>query len=190
MNYIWSAMIIASVVCGAVSGNLDRTAAAAFEGAADSVRVLLSFAGIMCFWTGILKIAEKAGICAVIEKLLSPVIRFLFPKAGNSAKSYIAMNMSANLLGMGNAATPMGIRAMEELDRENPHPLYPSAPMRMLAAVNTASIQLIPTTVIALRSAAGSQSPADIMIPVWIASLCGLTAAVISTKIVCGVKRL
>ena len=100
------------------------------------------------------------------------------------------MNMSANLLGMGNAATPMGIHAMEELDRENPHPLYPSAPMRMLAAVNTSSIQLIPTTVIALRAAAGSAAPAEIMLPIWAASFFGLFAAVISTKIVCGVKRL
>lgn len=190
MNYIWSAMLIASVVCAAVSGRLDETAAAAFEGAAESVKVLLSFAGIMCFWTGILRVAEKAGVCAVIEKLLSPVIRLLFPKAGSGAKRFIAMNMSANLLGMGNAATPMGIHAMEELDRENPHPLYPSAPMRMLAAVNTSSIQLIPTTVIALRAAAGSAAPADIMLPIWAASLFGLFAAVISTKIVCGVKRL
>ena len=86
MNYIWSAMLIASVVCAAVSGRLDETAAATFEGAAESVKVLLSFAGIMCFWTGILRVAEKAGICAVIEKLLSPVIRLLFPKAGSGAK--------------------------------------------------------------------------------------------------------
>ena len=190
MNYIWCGMIIISVIVSVFNGTVSETIDAAFEGAKSSVFTILSFAGVMCFWTGIMKIAEKSGISQKVEKLLRPVINFLFPGAGDDAKKYISMNMSANLLGMGNAATPMGIKAMECLDRENGNPLYASDNMCMLVILNTASIQLIPTTIIALRTAANSSDPFSIILPIWISSLTAVFAAVFFAKLFFRRKKL
>ena len=190
MNYIWCGMIVISIIVAIFNGTVDATMNAAFEGAASAVFTLLSFAGVMCFWTGVMKIAEKTGLSGKVEKLLRPVINFLFPRAGSEAKKYIAMNMSANLLGMGNAATPMGIKAMECLDRENKNPLYASDDMCMLVVLNTTSIQLIPTTIIALRVAAASADPFSIILPIWISSLTAVLVAVFLAKLYFGRKRL
>lgn len=182
-------MIIFSFIAAIINGRIDETMNAAFEGASAAVTTLLSFAGIMCFWTGILKIAEKNDIAEFIRKLLGPVVRLLFPKAGQTAREYISMNITANLLGMGNAATPMGIKAMGELDKENKNPEYISDDMCMLVVINTTSLQLIPTTIIALRTAAGSQQPMSIMLPVWISSLTAVIAAVLATKLMCRANK-
>lgn len=183
MNYIWCAMIIFSLIVAAVNGSLDATVNAAFEGAKASVETVLSFAGVMCFWTGMLKIAEKSGMAEKIEKLLNPLIKRLFPSAPTDAKKYISMNMTANILGMGNAATPMGIKAMTELDKSNPTPLRASDDMCMLIVLNTTSFQLIPTTIIALRTAAASTNPMSVIAPIWITSLCSIAAAVTAVKV-------
>lgn len=182
-------MIIISILVSVFNGTVSETINGAFEGAKQSVFVVLSFAGVMCFWTGMMKIAEKSGLMEKIERLLRPLIRFLFPNGGGEAKKYIAMNMSANLFGMGNAATPMGIKAMQALDRENPNPLYASDDMCMLVVLNTTSIQLIPTTIIALRVAAGSQDPFSIVLPIWISSLTAVLVAVFLAKLWFGRKR-
>lgn len=184
MNYIWCGMILFSLVVAAINGTLDETITAAFDGAQSSVEVLLSFAGVMCFWTGILKIAEKSGISEKIEKLLSPVIKFLFPKADAKAKKYMSLNITANFLGMGNAATPMGIKAMSELDRHNNSP-YPTDDMCMFIVLNTTSFQLVPTTILALRTAANSQNPFSVIIPIWITSAVSIIIAVAAVKIIC-----
>lgn len=183
MNYIWCGMIIVSIIVSIVNGTVNETINGAFEGAKESVFVVLSFAGVMCFWTGMMRIAEKSGIMGKVEGLLRPVIRFLFPNSASEAKKYIAMNMSANLLGMGNAATPMGIKAMQALDRENSNPLYASDDMCMLVVLNTTSIQLIPTTIIALRVAANSADPFSIVLPIWISSLTAVLVAVFLAKL-------
>lgn len=185
MNYIWCGMILLSLVAAVINGRVDETVTAAFEGASMSVNTVLSFAGVMCFWTGMLKIAEKSGAAEKLQKLLSPLVKMLFPKTGENARKYITMNMSANILGMGNAATPMGIKAMRELDNENKNPFYASDAMCMLVVLNTTSFQLIPTTIIALRTAAGSENPFGIVIPIWIASAVSVVSAVVVTKIVC-----
>ena len=190
VNYIWCAMIIISIIVSIFNGTVSETIDAAFEGAKSAVCTVLSFAGVMCFWTGIMKIAEKSGLSQKIEKLLRPIINFLFPNSGDEAKNYIAMNMSANLLGMGNAATPMGIKAMSCLDRENSHPLYASDNMSMLDVLNTTSIQLIPTTIIALRAAASSADPFSIILPIWISSLTAVLSAVSLAKLYFGRKKL
>lgn len=190
MNYIWCAMILFSITAAAFNGTMEETITAAFEGAKSAVFTVLSFAGVMCFWTGITKIAEKSGLSQKLEKLLKPVIGFLFPNAGGEAKKYIAMNMSANILGMGNAATPMGIKAMSELDKENKTPLRASDDMCMLVIMNTASVQLIPTTIIALRAAAGSQNPFSVIVPIWISSLTAFLTAVLSARLYFGRKKL
>lgn len=190
VNYIWCAMIIISIIVSVFNGTVSETIDAAFEGAKSAVFTVLSFAGVMCFWTGIMEIAEKSGLSQKIEKLLRPIINFLFPNSGDEAKNYIAMNMSANLLGMGNAATPMGIKAMSCLDRENANPLYASDNMCMLVVLNTTSIQLIPTTIIALRVAASSADPFSIILPIWISSLTAVLSAVSLAKLYFGRKKL
>ncbi len=184
MNYIWCGMIIFSLIVAAANGTLNETVNAAFDGAQSSVEVLLSFAGVMCFWTGILKIAEKSGISEKVEKLLSPVIRLLFPKADGEAKKYMSMNITANILGMGNAATPMGIKAMTALDKNNLSP-YPTDDMCMFIVLNTTSFQLVPTTILALRTAAGSQNPFSVIAPIWIASAVSIIIAVTAVKVMC-----
>lgn len=183
MSYIFSAMIIIALICGAATGKIDETVAAAFEGADAAVNTLLSMAGVMCFWTGFLKIAEKSSAAAKVAKLLSPFIKWLFKGENDKAREYIAMNMTANILGMGNAATPMGIKAMAELEKTNPVKEKPSKSMCMLVAMNTASIQLVPTTILSLRAAAGSASPESVMPLIWIASLGGFAAAVFAAKL-------
>ncbi len=189
MNYIWCGMILLSLIVAAVNGRIDETVTAAFTGAQSSVEVVLSFAGVMCFWTGILKIAEKSGMADKIQKLLNPVIKRLFPKADNEAKKYIGMNMTANILGMGNAATPMGIKAMTALDKYNKNPLYPSDEMCMLVVLNTTSFQLIPTTIIALRTAASSSNPMSVILPIWITSAVSIVVAVTAVKLMCHIRR-
>lgn len=189
MNYIWCGMIIFSLVVAAANGTLNETVNAAFAGAQSSVEAVLSFAGVMCFWTGMLKIAEKSGVSDKIQRLLSPVVNRLFPKAGDDAKKYISMNMTANILGMGNAATPMGIKAMTALDKQNINPLYPSDEMCMLVVLNTTSFQLVPATIIALRAAAGSADPTSVIVPIWITSAVSIVAAVTAVKLMCRFSR-
>ena len=136
MNYVWTALIVTSFVIAAINGNISETMTAGLAGAGDSVTVLLSFAGIMCFWSGILNICEKSGASAKCEKLLSPIIRRLFPKT--KAKPEITLNVISNLFGLGNAATPSGMSAMEKMDKENGENPHPSHEMSRFAVMNTA----------------------------------------------------
>lgn len=189
MTYIWCGMMFFSFIAAAVNGCMEETAAAAFDGAAMSVSTALSLAGAMCFWTGILRIAEKSGVSEKLRKFLSPVIKKLFPDTGEKAREYITMNIAANVLGMGNAATPMGIKAMNELDRENKNPLYASAAMCLFVVLNTTSFQLLPSTVIALRTACGSEKPFAVIFPIWITSAISVISAVIAAKIICKARR-
>ena len=186
MNYAWCFMVLLSLVCAFVNGRIPETVEAMLSGAGESIFTLLSFAGIMCFWTGILKIGEDSGVLKLAEKLFSPLIKRLFPNTSQQARTFIAINLSANLLGMGNAATPIGIKAMEKLDSENNMSNKPSQSMAMFAVFNTASITIFPTTVIALRTAAGSSAPYDIIVPIWVASLTALTTGIILVKIFFG----
>lgn len=186
MNVIWGAMILISLIFGAVHGNAAETVNAGINAAGDSVKVVLSFAGIMCLWSGIMRLCDQGGISVFIEKLLSPVTKLLFPKLKDQeAKKKITMNMTANLLGMGNAATPLGVDAMRALDRLNPNPVYATREMCMFVVLNTASLQLVPTTILALRSAAGSQNSAEIIVPIWIASFISVVVAVVAAKLFC-----
>ena len=185
LNYIWCGMIIISFAVSLFTGQVENTAKAAMDGAGAAVETCIGLLGVMCLWTGIAKIAEKSGLTGVFAKMLRPVTKILFPRlrANSAALNAIVMNMVANLLGMGNAATPLGLRAMKELDRLNGGSGTASDEMCMFVVVNTASIQLIPATVIALRQAYGSQSPAEIVMPVWICSICTVTAGVVAAKL-------
>lgn len=190
MNWIWSGMILVSLITAVATGRVDETIEAVFEGASTSVSTLISFAGAMCFWSGIMKVAESSGIAGGICKIISPVVNRLFPNCGETAKRHISMNMTANFLGMGNAATPMGMLAAQELDRENPVPHIPSDAICMLVVINTASIQIMPTTILALRSAAGSQNPMSVILPIWLVSAFSATVGVLAVKLLKGRKSL
>ena len=178
MNYIWSGMIILSFMLAAANGKLQPTLTAALNGAASSFEILLSFAGIMCFWSGMLNIVRESGLAKKCEKLLSPIICRLFPKVHD--RSGITMNIIANLLGMGNAATPAGISAMCELDRQNGHNPVPSHEMCRFTVMNTASLQLFPTTIISILSSAGNENPFSLVPCIWISSLLSLSVSLIS----------
>lgn len=186
MNYLWPILIILSLVCGALRGCLDETVAAGIDAAAASVNTVLSFAGMLCFWSGFLNIADSGKILSFLEKLMHPFLGMLFPKLQRNgiAMKKITANIAANMLGVGNAATSAGIDAMSELDSLNPHPKTPSDEMCIFSVLNTSSVQLIPTTVISLRAASSSASPSAIIPTVWICSLISLTAALISMKFI------
>ena len=192
MNYIWCAMVMVSIVTAALTGRMDETVNAVFEGAASSVATLISFAGAMCFWSGIMRIAENSGAADIICRVTAPAVRRLFPGANESARRRISMNITANLLGMGNAATPAGMAAAYELDKTAERPEIPSYDLCMLVVINTASLQLVPTTVIAMRAAAGSADPSSVLLPVWAVSFAAAAAGILSVKLVYrirGVRR-
>ncbi|MBR5808776.1 MAG: spore maturation protein A [Clostridia bacterium] len=187
MNYVWSALIISSLIFGAVNGRLEETMQAGLEGAASAITVLFSFAGMMCFWSGILKIAEDSGAAKFCEKLLSPVIYRLFPKVKD--RRHITMNIIANLLGMGNAATPAGISAMRELDQENGKSPHPSREMSRFAVLNTASLQLFPTTIIGILASFGDPNPYRIVPLIWVSSAVSLIGALFMDFILSKTQR-
>ena len=185
LNYVWGGMIIVSFVVALFTGNIESVTNAAMKGAGTAIETCVGLLGVMCLWTGIAKIAEDAGLCKIFAKLLRPITRIIFPKLkeGSAALEAIVMNMVANLLGLGNAATPLGIKAMKELDRLNGHRSEASDEMCMFVVINTASLQLIPATVIALRQTFGSSNPSEIVVPVWICSVCAIVVGVTAGKI-------
>lgn len=184
MNLIFSLMIIASLIISFFTGTVEETVYAGFDGAMRSVEIVLSFAGIMCMWSGFLKVAEQSGGLKFVSKIISPITKRLFKNANDKSMQYITANISANLLGVGNAATPSGIAAMKELDKINPNPETASDEMSIFTVINTASLQLLPTSVIALRVAAGSKNPQAILPGVWISSFCSVVGAVLLMKII------
>lgn len=185
LNYIWGGMIVVSFVTAIFTGRIDAVTNGAMEGAASAVDTCLGLLGSMCLWTGIAKIAEHSGLVEVFARLLRPVTKIIFPKlkSNSAAHQAIVMNMVANILGMGNAATPLGIAAMKELDKLNGRKSVASDEMCMFVVVNTASIQLIPATVISMRQMYGSAAPSEIVIPVWISSILAVTVGVAAAKI-------
>jgi spore maturation protein A len=165
VNWIWLFFIVAGFVVAAVQGNIDAVTQAVFDGAKTGVTVCFGLISILVFWLGIMRIAEDSGLLDKIARLLRPIVRWLFPSvpADHPAIGYIMSNMSANILGLGNAATPMGIKAMQELQKLNPDKEKATAAMSTLLAINTASITLIPTTIIAIRLNFGSVNAAEIV---------------------------
>ncbi len=181
LNYIWSGMIIISFLCSIVTGRAEELSRAILDGADKAVSLVISMAGIMCLWTGIMRIAERGGLTHLVARILSPILCRLMPDYDKDSKAMAAVcaNITANLLGLGNAATPFGLAAMREMQKSNLLVNKPNSSMVMFVVLNTASIQLIPTTVAALRQAAGSSSPYSILPYVWITSLSALLAGII-----------
>lgn len=181
LNYIWSGLIIVSVICSVILGNTQNLSQSVIESGASSIELLLTMAGIMCLWSGIMKIAVESGLTGVFAKIFAPLLRPLFPnlKKDSEAFSSITMNISANLLGLGNAATPFGLKAMEQLHELNGKSDAASNEMVIFVVMNTASLQLLPTTLATLRQSYGSSAPFEIIVPVWISSACALAVALI-----------
>lgn len=186
MAWIWTGMAVVSVVCGAVYGRMEAVSAAALEGAGQAVRLCLSMAGMLCLWTGLMEVMDRCGLSRRLGRLFRPVLRRLLPQASRDPETLAAVtaNVSANLLGLGNAATPMGIRAVRRMKSAGG---TASDEMCRLVVLNTASIQLIPANVAAVRASLGCQTPYDILPAVWITSLCsaglGVTMAWLLGKV-------
>lgn len=185
MNYIFYGLIVISIVIGAINGKLPDVVNSILTGAEKSVQIALSLIGIMAFWLGIMKIAEKSGVVEFIAKIIKPVTRRLFNEIPPEAPAIgnIAMNFSANALGLTNAATPIGIKAMQELQEHNVDKKTASNAMCMLLAINTAGFQLIPATVIAVLVGVGYKNPTEIIAPTLIVTSFTFVCAVVLAKV-------
>lgn len=174
-----------AVIFGLINGKSAEMSSAVLQGAESAVTLALSLCGIMCLWCGIMRVAERAGIVALLSRLLQPVLSRLFKglKKGGAAMQLIALNVAANLLGLGNASTPLGIKAMQAIAEEERADSEATDNMVMLTVLNTASLQIIPTTAAALRAAHGAENPMAILPCVWIVSLYSLGAAVGAAKL-------
>ena len=185
INYIWASMLILSFIFSIAKGNLNDVNNALLDGATSAVQMAIGILGMMCFWSGLLEIAKRAGLTEKLSKILRPLMKLLFPelKENSPAIGAMLMNMVANFLGLSNAATPLGLKAMKELDKENKQRKKASHSMCLFVVINTASITLIPTTVIALRAANGSKDPFSVIVPVWICSVVSVTVGIVISKI-------
>lgn len=185
MNYIWYFLIVISIIFGAINGTLNEVANAIFSGTELAIKIILTLLGIMTFWLGIMKIAEKSGIVEFLSKILNPIAQRLFPEIPKDSKIIgdVAMNFSANALGLANAATPIGIKAIEGMQEINKDKQSASDSMCTLLAMNTAGFQLIPATVIAILAANGCETPTEIIIPTLIVTSTAFISAIIIAKI-------
>jgi spore maturation protein A len=181
VNHIWFWMILSGVVAAVAQGRVELVTRAALTGAKEAVAVCIGLISILVFWMGMMRIAQDAGLLEKLARLLRPVVRFLFPSVppNHPAMGYILSNISANLFGLGNAATPMGIKAMEELKKMNPDSKTASPAMCTLLALNTSGFTLIPTTIIGLRMKYGSADPTEIIGTTLLATLCSTLVAIL-----------
>lgn len=185
MNYIWLGLILISFIIGAINGKLQDVTNAIFLGAKNAVNVAIYLIGIMAFWLGVMKIAEKAGIVDFLSKLIKPLADLIFPELKNNdkAKGLITMNVSANALGLTNASTPIGLKAMEAMQEENNKKDTATNSMCTLLAMNTAGFQIIPATVIAILASVGAKNPTEIILPTLIVTSITFILAIIISKI-------
>lgn len=204
LNYIWAFMILIGIATGVVTGRMEAVGNGALASAESAVTVCITMLGILSMWTGLMQVAKASGLLRKMSEGLAPLIRFLYPKLPEEApvKEYIATNMVANILGLGWAATPAGIKAMEELAAmeekrgsrgyrlgENPEQRVASREMCTLLVINMSSLQLIPINMIAYRSQYGSVSPAVIVAPVLFATMVSTAVAVAFCKVMCNLKQ-
>jgi spore maturation protein SpmA len=185
LNYIWLALVLFAVAIGGWNDRLKDVTDGAFDGAKTAVTIALGLIGVMALWLGVMRLAERAGLVQRIARTLRPIMRRLFPDVppDHPAMGSMLMNMAANMLGLGNAATPLGLRAMRDLETLNPHPSIATNAMCTFLAINTSSVQLIPTTAIAILVAAGSHRPTAIVGTALLATLCAASVAIISVKL-------
>lgn len=189
LNFLWAGMIIIGILYGAFTGNMENISNAALESAKEAVNLCITMLGVMGVWVGLMKIAEKAGVIKGMTKLLMPFAKFMFPRVEQDSKAmeYMCTNMAANILGLGWAATPAGLKAMEELSKLNQSSGNPahiaSSEMCVFLVINISSLQLIPVNMIAYRSQYGSVNPAAIIAPAVVATCISTLVAVVFCKI-------
>ena len=191
MNYIWLFFILSSVIVGLYNGKMADVSAAVLEASSNAVTISFGLIGIMSFWLGLMHIAQKAGLLNLISKIFSPILRFIFPSIpkDDTVHADIAMNVTANALGLGNAATPMGIKAMEGLQRLNENDKdTASDAMCTFLTINTAGIQLLPISVIAILMSLGDKNPTDIILPTILTTFGALTIGLIAVKLLIKLK--
>ncbi|MFC7391518.1 nucleoside recognition domain-containing protein [Scopulibacillus cellulosilyticus] len=181
INIIWAVMFIVGIVFAAFHGTIDQVNKAVFESAKEGVAICFGLISILVFWLGIMKIAEKSGLLNLLSRLFKPIMKRLFPEVpeDHPAMGYILSNVVANMFGLGNAATPMGLKAMEQLKKLNQNRPEASRSMITLLALNTSGMTLIPTTVIAIRMKYGSAAPTEIVGTTLAATICATIAAII-----------
>lgn len=189
MTSVWCGMVILSLLFGAAGGRMDAVSAAALEGAESAVTLCFSMAGMLCLWSGVMEVMRQCGLAERMARAFRPLLRRLLPKACRDEETLAAVsaNVSANLLGLGNAATPPGIQAACRMARDCGGTA--SDELCLLVVLNTASIQLLPTTVAAVRAAAGAKSPFDILPAVWVSSILSVTAGLLTAKLLARVGR-
>lgn len=185
LNIFWPVCIIISIIVAVITGKVEYINNSVFESTKSAIDLTITLIGTMCLWSGIMEIAVNTSIIEKIKKLLKPLMKFLFPKIKEQDKEYkeICMNIISNLLGLGNAATPLGLKAMSSMQEKNSEKDKLTDSMAILIVLNTASLQIIPTTVIAIRTSLGSNDPTAIIVPVWIATLAAAISAIIATKL-------
>lgn len=189
LNYIWLSMIILAVVIGGINGKIEDVTTSAIDSAASAVVIAIGLIGIMALWLGIVRIAEDSGLMKIVAKAIAPILRRLFPDVpdGHPAMGSMTMNIAATMLGLSNAATPLGLKAMEDLETLNKNPGVATNAMCTFLAVNTAGFQLIPATMIGIMSASGSKDPTAIigttLAAGFVAVVVGVTAAKLLQKL-------
>ena len=190
MGLIWTAMIVVSVLFGCLNGTVGQVQQAALEGAQAAIELCIVIGGAVCLWCAVMELMRASGLAEALSHALRPILRRLFPESARheAVLQPLSANVSANLLGLGNAATPMGIRAAQEMARLAP-PGEASNELCRLVVLNTASIQLLPVTIAAVREAAGAAVPFDILPAVWVTSLCSVTVGLLTGKCLARVWR-
>jgi spore maturation protein A len=185
MNYIWLTMVILAVVLGGINGKIENVTKSAIDSAGSSVAIAIGLVGVMALWLGIVKIAEDSGLMSLMAKAITPIMKWLFPDVppGHPAMGSMTMNIAANMLGLSNAATPLGLKAMEDLETLNPRPGVATNAMCTFLTINTASLQLIPAAMISLMASAGSTDPTAIIGTTAAATCAALIAGVTAVKI-------
>lgn len=185
INIIWFFIIFIGLILSFVRGNSEAVMNAAINGGVSAVELTIGLIGVICIWSGIMKIAEKSGLTNILGKMMSPILRLVFPDLPprHPANSAIVMNLASNMLGLSNAATPFGIKAMEELQKLNSSKERATNTMVAFLVINSACVQLIPATVISIRSAAGSKNPSEIIITTIISTIIAAIVGIISCKL-------
>ena len=183
MGWIWTGMVALSVLCAAANGRMESVTAAALEGAGAAVELCLGMLGGMCLWMGVMELMQRSGLAAGLARLFRPLLQKLLPRAARDEETLGALsaNVSANLLGLGNAATPLGIRAAQRMARGCGG--VADDELCRLVVLNTASIQLLPTTVASVRAACGSDAPLEILPAVWLTSVLSVTAGLLAARL-------
>lgn len=183
MASVWSGLLVISVIFGILHGNIEAVSEAAISGARSAVELCISMAGTICLWNGIMEIMNVSGISAGLARCFHPLLRRLFPNASRNSDTLAALsaNVSANLLGLGNAATPLGIRAARQMAQGCSG--IASNELCLLVVLNTASIQLLPTTIASVRAACGCQTPFDILPAVWLSSVLSVSAGLLAARL-------